>query len=270
MKKGDFFLVAQFMVGATFLASPIAHAASTSEFDRIHTITIVSALGDTVDMQTQGTSFDYADYKLRTDWSLDVQVQDYVTHALQSRFTIKKSAVDPQIFANIKSDISTTPLSQAEDRIAALPVKPNVDAIVVVLPYPTDSTGYVSPGFDVTYGVPFLFNDGTTWVAVTYEVYVLDAKTGQMIDYGSGKIPASNMLSGHSPPWAQCSNSMWADSEDKLSADQKTRIRTELWSLLTRSLPYALSGANLVSDAEAGTLAGSLAVAGDVSCHRVP
>jgi hypothetical protein len=62
---------------------------------------------------------------------------------------------------------------------------------------------------------------------------------------------------------------MWAEKEDALSAEQKDRIRQEIVSLLSRTVPLSLYWANLISDDAAGAAAAQSAVPGDPSCHKV-
>jgi hypothetical protein len=247
----------------------IHNATANDQLARIHSVAVVSLLGNQVDMQTQGTRFDYADYKLHTDWNFDDPVREYVTKAIQPRFIVTDGALDPQIFSGAKSGPFRSMWVEIGDRLRALPQKPAVDAVIVVHPEETDSTGYLSAGLAVTHDAPFLFNKGATTIAANYSVDIYDAKTGDRIDYGTGRFPASGYLTGYSPAREQCSNSVWADSEGQLSTDQKSRIHQELWSLLTRSLPYAMASAGLIERSDAESLSATSAVAGDSECHAI-
>ena len=252
----------------TFLVN--AHLAWSTELSSIHSVAVVSILGHIVDMQTPGiTKFDYSDYKLHTDWTLDDLARDYIGRALAAHFSVRNDAVDAREFSGLEAKGFQTAWGNISDRLRSLPRKPDVDAIVVVYPNATDSTGYVSPGLGVTYDVPFLFHDAKTTIAVSYAVGLFDVKTGDRIDFGTGRYPASGYITGYSPAWESCSKSMWAESEDSLTGEQRTRIRHELWSLLSRSLPYAMASAGLISASEATSVSVSSAVSGDPSCHGI-
>src|SRR4051794_13301000 len=69
----------------------------------IRRVAIVSILGNTVDMQTEGMKWDYADYKLHTDWNLDELIRDYVTKALGSRLDIRNDALSAQTLPRIQA-----------------------------------------------------------------------------------------------------------------------------------------------------------------------
>lgn len=232
----------------------ISGVSAADEYDNVHSVAIISILGNDVDMQTQGTRFDYSDYKLHTDWDFDALIRDYATKAVGDRFVVKNDVIDPQIFHGVENTAFVSVWSEIADRLKAVPQKPDVDAVIVIYPDATDTTGYFSPGLAVTHGVPFLFNQARTSLAATYGIGVYDAKTGHRVDYGTAKIAASGSISGKSTPWENCPNAIWADSDDKLTADQKKTIRQELWSLITRSMPHALLNAGLISKAQAHSL----------------
>lgn len=259
------------VVAAIGAASPALADSDYDKLSNIHAVAVVSILGNDIDMQTQGaTRFDYADYKMHTDWNLDLLLKDYVTKAISSRFTVTNDAVDPQLFSGLDRDqtlgVSWTDIKR---KLRSNLQKPSVDAVIVIYPENFSDTGYLSAGLAATYNLPILWHDGSTAIAAIYTVAIFDAKTGDRIDYGTGRYPQSGFISGYSPPWENCAKEIWADTEDKLTVDQKARIRTEMWSLLTRSMPYALLNSGLIDKSAATALAASAAL-GDPSCHRLP
>ncbi|MGD0191004.1 MAG: hypothetical protein ABSD74_09710 [Rhizomicrobium sp.] len=67
-----------------------ALAADVHEYANIHTIAVISALGNDVDMQTYGlSSILDSDYTLHTDWNLDAQAVDEISRILAKQFTVK-------------------------------------------------------------------------------------------------------------------------------------------------------------------------------------
>lgn len=250
------------LCAAACIAQPAA--ASADKLGNVHTVAIVSILGNEVDMQTGGTRFDYADYKLQTDWNLDALIHDHVANAVRGRFAVKDDALDARLFSTVKNSSGRAVWAQIRDILKAAPQKPDVEAVIVV--HPNESPGPLSPGLGVIHEAPSWLGSGTTIVGATYALGIYDAKTGDRIDYGTGRYPASDTLSGYTFPWETCPASIWADAEDKLTAKQKNGIRQELWSLITRSLPYALTNSGLISKTDAESLKASATAAG-LSCH---
>jgi len=90
---------------------------------------------------------------------------------------------------------------------------------------------------------------------------VYDATTGKLIDYSDDVAsPSFNIET--------CSQEMWADKEELLTPNQKDRIRQELLSLVTRTIPSRLARANLISSDTAKALTPQLTLPGDPSCRE--
>jgi hypothetical protein len=238
--------------------------AADNEYANIRTIAVISALGNNIDMQTAGPRFGAEDYTLHADWNFDNQVADDVEKGLAPHFTVKKAIAAPQVYI-VPSAFGGVDLHAIWERARALPDAGGVDGYVLVIPY--DSTDINSRGLVVT-RYPGLFGSGTTALAALYQIVVLDAVSGNRIDYSTSQRPASGYLSGHAPPWDTCPNTIWADAENQLTADQKARIRFELSSLIGHSIFYTLMSANLMSKDEAAKATAQLAPATDPACHE--
>ena len=74
-------------------------------------------------------------------------------------------------------------------------------------------------------------------------------------------------MSTSGTPAASCSKTMWADSAEEMSDDQKSRIARAMSSLATRSVAYALGGANLITESEAEASVKSYSGEDDPSCQ---
>ncbi|HEX3652629.1 MAG TPA: hypothetical protein VHU18_07390 [Rhizomicrobium sp.] len=247
-----------------FLPNPVG---AKEKLTDIRSVAVVSLLGNEVDMQTIGmTKFEYKDYKLHIDPKLDDDVRDFVTNALQKRLTVKND-VSPQAFSGVKSSFSETLWDNIGTHIRLMSPAPDVDALVVI--YPNATNELMPSQLAVTHQAPFLFHGPIDIFAAGFAIGVFDAKTGERIDFGTGRFPQRGYIAGFSPPWERCPDSMWAESEGALSPDQKGKIRQELWSLITRSAPYALTNAGLISASEADELAKTSAPAGDSACESV-
>jgi hypothetical protein len=245
-------------------ASASAQADSAKAYKNIHTIAIVSLLGNEVDMQTLGPIWTIKAYKLQTNWNFNEKITNEIGRLLASRFTIA-APPDPHLFGPVGNGLFEFPLREIHRSIAALPKNPGVDAYVVVFPFPGNSpTDWLGPFVRRDAG---LFGEGTTIVGIYYAVGVFDASTGEEIDHGMPKIPAKGFLGGFSTPSANCSKTMWSDTAEGLSDDQKSRIARAMSSLATRSVAYALAGANLITESEAEASVKSYSGEDDPSCH---
>ena len=122
---------------ALAMAAPAnSHAENKKGYKDIHTIAIVSLLGNEVDMQTLG--FAHVAYKLQTDWNIDEKLTKEIARLLASRFAIA-SPPDPHLFGPVGNGLFDFPVREIHRRIAAMPKNPGVDAYVVAFPFPLNS-----------------------------------------------------------------------------------------------------------------------------------
>jgi len=241
-----------------------SYADDSGTHPNIHKIAVVSIIGNEVDMQTLGPAFSAKAYKLQTDWNIDEKIAAEIARLLAGRFMVS-TAVDSRAFGTIENGIFDNPVSEVQRRIAALPKVGGLDAYIVVFPFQLNGSANWSGLF--VRRDPGLFGGGTTIVGVYYYFGVFDASTGKRIDYGTPKLPAAGFLSGFSPPSATCSKTMWADTAEGLSDEQKSGIRREMLSLATKSVGYAMAGANLITKSEADANAKLHAGDDDPSCQ---
>jgi hypothetical protein len=240
---------------ALVLAPVAGVCALNDEYARIHTIAVVSALGDEVETNTVGLlRFGNSDYDLRTDWKLDREVVAVSEKVLAARFTIKSINVDPQTFADIKHGIFDNFWHDVGRRVSALPKENGVDAYVVVFP---------DPGAQLTdkrHGLLVLRGDeqsATAIASTNYLVGVFDAATGDRIDYGSAQFPTRDAVVGFATPMANCPNAMWAEKRGQLTSDQVARMGQEFAWLIDKDIGYALASANLIGKGAAADAAAS-------------
>ena len=212
-------------------------------------------------MQTRGvTRFGNHDYKLHTDWNLDAQIAGELANALKERFLVRDSAMAQRTFPKITADFLHDPSTQVQRALTSLPQTKEVDAYIVIFPQQLGIMGG-EQGLAVIRGQG-LFGPGTTSIETYYEVGVYNSHTGRRMDFATARYEGS-----HAAPVEFCSNSLWADSADQLSEEQKSRIKKEFESLIARTLVYTLSAAGLVGDADAAVAAGKDQTNGDPSCH---
>jgi len=237
--------------------------ASDDAFVNIHSVAVISAMGDDVGMYNFGTTiFTDVAYDIHTDWNVDAQIVSEVTNALADRFTVKNISVDPQAVSRIVK-ISRAPVFGPEydeavaEFIRSLPKSSGIDAYVIVLPgaiVRSYLNGRNEQGLHGTRDVG-LFNSRLVFEAL-YFIGVYDAVTGKRIELGNEAAVE------------ECSSEMWETKEDSLTAEQKSRIRQEIFSLTSRSIPYSLARAHLISDDAAKARAAQFTLPGDPSCHK--
>lgn len=253
-----------FAAAILFAASGQAAADANKEYANVHTVAVISVLGNQMDMQTSGiTVFGNDDYKLNLDLGLDAQIVQQATAALQPQFTVKD--VDPAPFAGMA--LGTFGLPR---QLPAMPKVEGVDAYIVVLPSELDPLPSTAEfrGLVVSHGRGF--GDGTTLITAQYAVVVFDAATGRRIDYGTGQIPSTKSIYGHVHPLEFCDNAIWSDAADKITDEQKGRVKKELSALVSRSIAYTMASAGLFDKSHASAVTAGFDTQGDPSCHIGP
>lgn len=237
-------------------------AFAESDYDKlngVHTIGVVSLLGNEMNDADQ-KSASVAEARHAMGEYFDQRVRDYIIKAIGNRFAVKD--IDASIFADLRGSKWVDEWAKVGDRLHDAPLKPDVDAVVVVYVDEADTILW-PPGIGALNEKHMLFGKDVTDVEATYGVGVYNAKTGERIDYGTGRWPSHGNLTGYAPPFEMCDGSMLSESSDQPGSD---RISQEIWSLITRSLPYALLNSGLISKEDSAALLTSAAPA-DPSCH---
>lgn len=249
-------------LAALFVCSANAASADNIEYANIHSVAVISAMGDSVDMNTwTATNSDV--YRFRTDWNVDAQIVSEVTKALSGHFVVRNVSADPEHLSKI---LATTQTDDYDDVVKqfvrSLPKSNGVDAYVIVLPddvnVGTTQVPWIEKG---QFGARTVLPAGGSPIrfGALHSVNVYDTTKGRLMDWGGERSSAVE----------ECASEMWAANEGALSADQKNRIRQEIVSLLSRTVPNSLYRANLISDDAAEAAATQFAVPGDPSCHKV-
>ncbi len=248
-----------FAAAILFAASVQAAVGANKEYANVRTVAVISVLGNQIDMQTTGvTIFGNADYKLDFDLGLDAQIVQQATAALQPQFAVKD--VDPGLFAGLATGTFGLPR-----RLPSVPKVEGVDAYVVILP--SEQTELVDFHGLVVSHAHDLIKDASTWVTTQYAVVVFDAATGRRIDYGTSQYPSSKSIYGHEFPLETCDNAIWSDAADKMTDEQKARVKKELSALVSRSIAYTMASAGLIDKSQAAAVTAGFDTQGDPSCH---
>ena len=243
--------------------------AQDDPYANIHTIGIVSLIGNTATFQHKAFVFDTSHTTIELDWDIDSKISEILLSALKSRFEVKSV---PPLLGKISS------IPQKDDLLVALHISENgpdfsglsdllkssaaasgVDAFVVVIPskYVSDAGPRFPPivRLDLAQylnglGVyrdsnPFMTMNAVT-IYATFDVVVADAKTGKVISWAY----ADPLGNAHQRPFsvnAECFGP-WPTSPDNLSADQKQTVRAQLTKFVLKALPGTLRSMALPSN----------------------
>jgi hypothetical protein len=227
------------------LSCATANAADTDEYNNIHTIAVISRVGDTFNFkEVGGTVFSNSDKSIQVpDWGIDDKIASLATEVLSSRFTVL--SVRPSASSPVgMSGLSATP--DVMMLIHSLPPETKADAYVVIGQWtrqiPTTNQSLSGLGL---YRQGKIFGGHNDWLHADYAVSVIDGKTLKQIDYGTARMNDGGYWNSL-PAFVPTDEANWADTPDTLSDSQKQAIKTQLFQLLEKSLPHALVSANLV------------------------
>jgi hypothetical protein len=226
---------------AIVLAVFASRPAIGGEYAHIRTVAVVSAIGDSLSLQGVGFGRFGGTQELVpiTDWGIDAWMKDKVSQQLSGRFIIKPVSVDAAAPARCDG---------FEQCANSLPRTDAVDAYVLVfkhwVPEPLGGNSNIR-GIGI-YHHPGL-GDSFTFVHAIYVVAVIEARTGEMIDHGTGRLPGGDFLGGHPDPVQDVPETLWPDGSTQLNAEQKNPVRNIVMKLLADSLPHALQNAGLIA-----------------------
>jgi hypothetical protein len=242
---------------------------SSDEYANIHTLGIVSALGNTVELMNIGTTiFGNSSNMYRSDFDLDQKMPQLLSDAFKGRFVAVSIPADPDHVRDLvkKSEpvsvndqvrdlfTKSEPVSvELTGYLRSLPSAGSVDALVAVIPAKSRVNNFAHPiplfGFGVTHASNPFVTTKTSYLFATYYIVVIDAKSGKTISW-SYAAPANDALHVGFISGACSTASIWSEKADTLSPDQKRTIRDELTRLVLAGLPYALKMVNLPSEVE--------------------
>jgi len=217
-------------------------AAAGDRYANIHTVGIVSVIGDVVTMSSSslltGASNDcflYID-----DWRLDDAIVDKIATLLSPRFTTKSVTLSRASLFNLRDSESGI-----RRYITTLPAENGVDAYIIVSKrYLSASQGINSvPVFGLTVLDRFLFGPG---VFALYQVEVVDAKSGKQIGFALGHTGAG--FPNFREVIKDVDKSFWSATASEFSAEQKQKLKSVVSEMTLNSLPYALYTADLIPE----------------------
>jgi hypothetical protein len=226
---------------ALLLWIPIAaSAAGRDEYAGIHTVAVVSAIGDTLHFTEAPRMFSGGTDALPiSSWGIDPSVETQIAQAVGTRFTVKTISVDTSAVAKCDG---------REQCADALPRTDQVDAYVVA--YNAAAADPIGGSGDI-FGLGMYHHQGLLGMADVHSVYaifavaVVNARTGEIIDYGTAKLPEAHFLGEHLNPIEAIPESAWPANPPNLAPDQQATVKQTLTRLIATTLPYALHSAHL-------------------------
>jgi hypothetical protein len=223
----------------------IAYPASAADkLANIHTIGVISSFKETLELNEIGSTI-FSNSKNTvsiSEWKINELAVQEASSELQSKFSVKPVATDPSTFPEESADIH----DWKRKRFVSLPENGDIDAYIIILP--SSDPDPLGSGSNLE-GLGFLkhgriFGSSKLALYAIYKVYIIDAKTGSIIDYGSARVPDSAFL-GDPSPYAPMQESQWIASASELTEEGKTELKDRFVALIRKSLPYAFYNANL-------------------------
>jgi hypothetical protein len=241
------------VLGGAFVALALslpAYAGSADEYANIHTVGVISALGDSIDWTTVGLVVFQNDQATLPigDWKLDDDIAQRVAAALSPRFTVKMITTDVSALETLQVTVMRSVSPDLENFVRGLPANNGVDAYVIVskaqLPDTVGGSNQSLWGLGV-YRHPLMFGRGLFAVYADYRVNVIDARTGNQIDFGSSYSPDSSNFRKRFA-WHRMPATDYAETPQAATPKQIADIKAELFKITEDSLGIALANANLL------------------------
>lgn len=220
-------------------------AVGRDEYANVHTIGIISDLGDDVPVLKVydrvplfelfgGSTPPNSTEILHSGWRIDEFVESEIASALAGHFTTKTVAAGTGSFP--ESPSYEPPPDEFRRQILALPADA-VGAYVIVhrteLYVDAGPSGFDEKGLEVA-NFAGAFGGGAGILA-NFQIGVFDAKTGDRIDYATARLMKI------------CKSGLLADGVAQLSSLQKEAIRAELLTMIHKEVPSLLRSAGLIS-----------------------
>src|ERR1043166_3533834 len=211
-------------------------AAKTGDYSNIHSVAIISAIGQTLTLGSVALLASHKDIDV-SDWGLDDFVTSSLKQYLSGRYAIKDVAYDRAALARIpNSHFDTNSAKAVSDFLAALHPD-GVDAYIVVRP---DSES----GAPVTAGLSIDTPVSAPVEVANFEIDVVDAKSGLVLGHSLSQVA---LRSGTAPHFA----SIYGPAELKLSGSdtptetQRTKLKHEFTKLTAFALLETVRSLNL-------------------------
>lgn len=224
--------------------------AEDDPYANIHTVAIVSALGDGIQLKQEGDFIGSTapDYVFHTGLDLDGFIIERIRDAVAVRFTVVEPAIDPALLQNFPLPVD------AQRRLLPPTPSSTPDAVIIVhvadlelrSPPPFISMSNLYSGISMT-KTTGLFGGHSILMSAQFEVTVINTRTGATIESGTGLLPPQGVFGNRLSVPEPCSDAIWPADPHSPSAAEARRINADLMAVIAMSLPNALRVARLVS-----------------------
>src|ERR1700733_68770 len=214
-------------------------ARAAEKYAGIHTVAIVSALGD-IYFTDDKTPFNSAfDWVLGTwDWKLDEAAAAKIAKLLDPRFAVKEVAYNRGAFAQPKRNDPVSKMldSSKESLVSQLPRDNGVDAYILVRPCWFSGDYIAMSGL----AVARQWNDERAVIYANYVIEVVDAKTGEILSQSVSHVGERSLFGNEKPARGGRLGKHWAPDRAHFPAGHAANVRGAILFLLDYSLPHTL------------------------------
>ncbi len=235
------------LAGGLFLALAFAGSAQAGDdLAGIHSVAIVSAIGDTVtlaDANEGGGFFNAVDPQRidSKDWGIDEAVTKQIADAIRGRFTVKIVAYNRAAFTHIPWSPIPNQQAPVEMPLRAL-TNPGVDAYFVVSKMQiADAVGYAGPnqsGLGLAHESGGMFSSDTITMYAIYTIRVIDAHTFKTLETEGAHLPKTGLLPR--VPIVEVDNSLWPGRMSDMTPAKEAAIKTKMMALVQESIGSTL------------------------------
>lgn len=232
---------------AALLFANVAQA--HNEYSNVHRLGLASALGDNLRFTTVydhnqvplfslfsgGDPPDSLEY-LHTGWDVDGFINREIAQALDDRFAVVN--VDSTPFRGVEDTPANTGRAELEQRVRALSPDSGVDAYVVVHAltlHPMGENGFANTGLEAMHTFGVFGGHGEATLLANFRLSVFDSRSGERIDYGTGKAIEF------------CRVQILADTVAQLTPVQIAMLKRVEFQMIHDELPPLLHSAGLIS-----------------------
>ena len=236
-------------------AANSAFAAEDAYAD-VHTAAVVSAIGDYAAMKEQtdisGAFQSNSAIVDISDRDIDGAIQKQIESVVGSRFQVAKPSYNRGAFLNANPQSATDNYDETlKALLQAQPPMQDVDAVIVVHRDYNSVDGRLDGPWLKGLGVlkvKMMFGAiSSTSAYASYAISVIDTKTGEIL--GDGRATIGEGWLNQSLPRMTVDDDEWTSAMNGLPLASKTQLEDEFQKLIFDSLPSALRGAKLISDA---------------------
>jgi hypothetical protein len=224
------------------IQAPANDARTAAAMAKIHTVALVSVLGDQIHLVTPENPFTNASKSQiapPTAWTLDTEIEAVARPILARHFKVENVALDREALTKLSVDRSNS----AGPPPLSLPVSDAVDAYVII------AKGSYRDGMFKGVG---LWNwtrsllDQTTAVYANYDILLVDAKTSAVLAHyavkAGEKPPCERPRSfGTEMPECEVRGRFWPKTADALTPLAQTEIHQRLTEIFAVTLPETLT-----------------------------